>query len=127
MMTLLSLKLFVLNIAGWMVTNWRVVLTVLAAFLLFVFVVFAYKQCTKPEPAKLDHAAINKAENAIKEQNYGEMREVLVEADVKNAEIDANVAKGRVETINAADDARRKYEAMSNEELQVEIERRLGK
>lgn len=105
--------------------NWRGLLIGIGVIFILASVILVFKSCNKPEPAKLDQPAILKAEKAIKDQNYGELREVLVETDVKNAEIDANVAKGRVETIQTADEARRKYEAMSNDDIASEIERRM--
>lgn len=120
-MTYLALKLFVLNALGWCQENWRIVLGVFLALFVLIFV---FKACNRSTPPKLDQKAIIEAQKAIEEKNDAKLKEILVESDVRVKEIDANVGKGRAELINAQEEAKRKYDGMSCDELAAEIERR---
>lgn len=116
------MPLWILNIFGWCAAHVRVVLTVAAIIVLLIVVSMIYKACNKPP--HLDEKAIQKAEQAVKERNDAALKEILAESDVKEAQIDANVANASLQTVKAVDEAKKKYQEMTTDELAAEIERR---
>lgn len=113
--------LWLLNIFGWVASHWRIVgISVLAlAIALTGFCVF--KHVTRP---KLDEKTIQRAENAIKEHNDVELKEILAEADAKEEVIAGNVANAEKATEQVKADAKKKYDAMTVDELAAELEKR---
>jgi hypothetical protein len=118
-MTYLALKLALLNALGWIQTHWRILLGVFIVVFVFAFVL---KQCNRP--AKLNQKELIEAQAAVEERNDEKLKTILAESDVRVKEIDANVANGRVELINAQYEAKKKYEGMSTDELAAELEKR---
>ena len=106
------------------VDNWKVLLP--ASFLLVVlcWVLWSFAR-SRPAP-KLDQKEIIEAQQAIAERDDAKMRDILAASDVREKQIDANVAAGRTETVNAIADAKKRYEAMPADELAAELERRAG-
>lgn len=123
MIAWLSFKLFILNVLGFIQVHWRIVLGVIVG-LLAVFLIF--KACGSSPTPKLDQKAIIEAQKAIEEKNDAKLKEILVESDVKVQQIDANVAEGRKELVNAQYEAKKKYEGLTCDQLAEEIERRMG-
>lgn len=115
--------LWLMNIFGWIVMHKRLVLITLAGILLFALVVMAYRGC-KSSPPKLDEAEIQKAEQAIKDRNDKELREILAASDAREAVIDSNVANAERDKIQNLHEARKKWANANISELQAEFERR---
>lgn len=116
------MSLFLANAWGWMLSHWRLVLTIAGLIVLLVAVAVVFKRCTRPKP--IDEAKIQEAIRAIEEKNDAKLKEILVEADVKEQQIDANIAEGRKATVNAMANAREKYSNMNTDELAAELEKR---
>lgn len=89
---------------------------------LIIAVVLGVRSCGKAP--KLNEAEIQKGEQAVKERNDKELREILVNSDVREAQIEANVSNAKAETINAIAEAKEKYANMNTDELAAELERR---
>ena len=94
--------LILANIVGFVSLYWRYFATGLAVLVLLVAVVFTYRSCSKP--AKLDEAAIQKAQNAIAENDRRKMIEVLAEIDTKEAEIDSTLKQIEIDRERAKND-----------------------
>lgn len=104
----------------WFVTdNWKVVLPAIGVL---IVVIFVYRACHKAP--HLNEAQIQKAQQAIAVQDREQMKEVLVESEVQEKQINANLANAETEKLNALAEARKKAEQMTNQELADELERR---
>ena len=102
--------------------NPRIVVVVLALALLLI-VGLQMKGCFKRTP-KLNEAEIRTAQQAIADQDRSKMIEVLTASEVREKNIDANVANAKADTLNAIHESKIKYNDMTNEELAREIEAR---
>jgi hypothetical protein len=118
-MTLLAIQLFLKNAFGWAYANWRIVLGVF--LLVFVFA-FVHRQCNRPPKVQLNEKELQQVKQAIETQERRELEEAYVLVEVKQEEINANVANGRVETINKTTEARKEAQGMSIEELEAYLE-----
>lgn len=114
--------LFLANIFGWIVAHWRIVAGAVAVFILVIGFGLVYRACNKPP--KLNEAEIQKGEQAVKDRNDAALKEILVQSDVREAEIVANVANAEVEKVNAIQEAREKYANMNTSDLAAELEKR---
>lgn len=113
--------LFIIKRIGFFILdNWKIVLAVLAVLTITIVV---YRAC-RPGPPKLDERAIQKAQQAIAENDRKAMTEVLVESEVAEKAIDQNLANAENEKLKALAEARQKAAGMTNEELAAELERR---
>lgn len=116
------MPLFLLNIWGWILAHKRLVLIGIGIVVLLLLVIGVYRGCSKPP--KLDEAEIQKGEQAVKERNDAELRRILVESEVREKEIDANVANANAEKINAIYESRQKWANANTADLQAEFDRR---
>lgn len=119
-MTWAGITFFAKRVWYFVYDNWKVLAIVAGILLVVVLSAVAFRSCGR-KPTKLNEAEIQRGEQAIKEQNKQELVEILAKAEVREQAIDANVANGRVATINAVKEARDKYSDMSIEELQAEF------
>lgn len=110
--------LILANIVGFVSLYWRYFATGLAVLVLLIAIVFTYRSCSRP--AKLDEAAIQKAQNAIAENDRRKMIEVLAEIDTKEAEIDSTIKQIEMDR----ERAKKNYIDKTNAELAAELERR---
>lgn len=111
------------RIATYLWTHPRVFVITLAVLLLLV-IGLQMKGCFKAKP-KFNEAEIQKAQQAIADQDRKAMVEVLAASEVREKTVDTNVATGKTEMINAYADARKKYDDMTPDELQAEINEKL--
>ena len=115
-----------LTFAGWVVVSvqkhWRILLPVGLGLLLISFILF-FAYCGKSKPV-LDERKIQEAIVAIEQKNDARLKEILVEIEVQEKAIDANVSNGRKELVQAAHDARAKYSNMNTAQLAEELEKR---
>jgi len=102
--------------------NPRYLVMLLAAILLLV-VGLQMKGCFKRTP-KLNEAEIRRAQQAIADQDRSKMIEVLTASEVREKNIDANVANAKADTLNAIHESKIKYNDMTNDELAKELEAR---
>ena len=117
------MPLWILDIAGWLfVKRYWILYGVLGLFVLFG-VLFVFRACSKPAP-KLNNEEIRKAQDAIAANDRKTQIEILTNSEVREANIDANVAAGRNATINAIANSRAEWSQKSNEEIAAELERR---
>lgn len=121
MLTLAGITFFLKRVAFFIWDNKVAVLIVIA---MFAIAGFFYRACSKPQ--KFDEATIEKARQAIAKQDRQQMTEVLVESEVAERQIDANLANAENEKLKTVAEARKKASGLSNEELAAEIERRLN-
>jgi hypothetical protein len=73
---------------------------------------------------KLNIPEIQRAQKAIANEDREEMTRVLVESDVREKAIDANVAYANNQTVDAIAESRKTWQNASNAEMQAELERR---
>lgn len=115
MAVLATIGWFLKRVFWFVIDNWKVVLPVV---LVLVASIWLYRACSRPP--KLDEKAIQKAQQAIAEQDRKAMVEILAESDTKEAEIDSNLKQ--IELDREA--AKKNYTGLSNEQLGAELERR---
>ena len=119
---MMGILFFIMRCFWFLWDNPRIVVVVLALALLLI-VGLQMKGCFKPKP-KFNEAEIQKAQKAVAETNRSEMIEVLAQSELREKNIDANVAASKAETLNSLHDSRIKYDNLTNEELAREIEAR---
>ena len=94
-------------------------------FLVLYFLIFfglVYRSCNKPP--KLNEAEIQKGEQAVKERNDKELRDILTNSDIREAQIDANVAYAENKTVQVQHESKEKYRNMNTDDLAAELEKR---
>lgn len=106
------------------IDNWRTLLPFVAVLIAVIVLISFVRSCSQPKTPKLNEAEIQRAEQAVRERNRLELETILTASDVREKQIDANVYAGRVETIQATQDAKRQYQSMTIDELQAEVDRR---
>lgn len=116
------IALFFANILGWVVAHWRIVAGIAAILTVLIIGGLIFRAC-KPKP-KLNEIEIQKGEQAVKEQNDKELKEILAAADTREAQIDANVSNAEAQTEKVKEEAKKKYENMTTDELAKELEAR---
>jgi len=114
-----SLIFFLKRVAFFVLDNWKVVLPIVALLIALVFFVRWWSR-----PPKLDEKAIQKAQQAIAENDRKAMVEVLVASDIAEKQIDDNLANAEMEKFKAFHEARKNAEALTNDELAAELNRR---
>lgn len=115
---------FLKRVGFFLVDNWRAVAIAAGIFLLLVLIIWGVRACNRPPVPKIDEAEIQRGEQAIRDRNRAELAEILAKVEVREREIDANVAGGEWATQQAEKDARSRYERMTIEELRAEFEKR---
>lgn len=114
---------FLKRIFYFVIDNWRLVAAVTGIVLVVALTIGFLRGCGSNKP-KLDERSIQEAQIAIEQRNEQKLKEILVNSDVREQQIDANVANGRVATLEAAAEAKKRYEAMTFDELAKELEAR---
>jgi len=114
---------FLKRVGYFVVDNWRVVVTALAILLVLIATVMTYQSCQR-RSARLNQQEIIDLQKGIAENDRKVLEKILVDSDVREKQIDSNVANAKVETMNAIAEAKKKAASMSNEELAAELERR---
>lgn len=115
--------LFLANIAGWIVSHLRLIGVVVACIAVLCLGLWA-KSCWSAHKVKLSEKAIQEAKVAIEQHNDEKLKEVLAKADTEQAVIDGTVANSEADTKKAQAEAKKKYDAMTNDELAAELEAR---
>ena len=115
-MTYLAIKLFIVNTLGYLQAHWRTV-AILAAILLIALASILLTRSCGQRAVKLDEKELQQVNEAIETKERKKMEEVFVAVEVKQQEIDANVSGSKAQTVNAIADAKKKVEAMTDEEL----------
>jgi hypothetical protein len=114
------MPLFVLNIIGWVVANWRLLVGVAGAVALLIVFGLVMRACEyKP---KFDEAQIRKNQEAIASRDRELMEKAAEESRVVEAQIDANRADAENRKLKTLEDARREIRQMSNEQLAEYLE-----
>lgn len=122
MIAFASIAFFFKRVFYFVVDNWKIVLPIAAIAVL----VFMFARYCGPKPPKLDEAQIQRGEEAKKQANDKELREILVESDVAVKEINANTAYAETEKLKAIDESRKKWANANRDDLQAEFDRRKG-
>ena len=94
----------------------------LVGLIVLLVIVFGYRAC-KREP-KLNQREIIDAQDAIETRNVEKQKEVLAESDVREQKAVDEINKGDAETKAAIEDAKKKYDDMTPDELAAELEKR---
>lgn len=119
---MIVLPLWTMNAVGWLAAHWRWIVYPLAVIAIIALGMCGYR-AWKPQP-KLNEKEIQAGEQAVKERNDKELKEILATADAREAEIDANVSNAEAQTEKAKEEAKKKYEGMTVDELAAELEKR---
>ena len=110
------------NLVGWMAAHWRMV-AILATICLIALLSILFTRSCGPKP-KLNEAEIQQGERAVQERNDAALKEILVQSEVREKEIEANVANAEKEKINAIHESRKKWANANIDDLRQEFERR---
>jgi len=115
--------LFFIRRVGWFLwDNPRYLVFLLAGILLLV-IGLQMRGCFTKQ-VKFNEKETFEANQAIETQNRKEMVEVLAQSDVREKQIDANVAKSEDAVLKAFEESRKKYSEMDNDALAKELEAR---
>lgn len=109
----------------WNTYTWQPKLIALGVlFVLILVVVFSFKGCGKSQP--MTERERQEVKNAIADRDEQKLKEKLVELEVKEKQIDANVAGANTEKVNAIHESRQKWANANISELQAEFDRRMN-
>lgn len=97
---------------------------VLLAVVVLVLAV-SVRSCLK-KPAKLNEVEIQRGEQAVKEQNDKELKEILINSDAREKIADATAANGTADKEAIVEESRRTWGNANRSELQAEFDRRRG-
>lgn len=114
--------LILANAFGFVVAKWRWFAIFAGVLLFFVLLGFIFRAFHRTP--KLNIPEIQRAQKAIANDDREEMTRVLVESDVREKAIDANVAYANNQTVDAIAESRKTWQNASNAEMQAELERR---
>lgn len=114
--------LILANIAGFIVTKWRLLAAILGVIVLAIVLFWVGRRIVDIlyPPPKLDEKQIQKAQTAIATEDRKQMIEVLAESDTAEHNIDSNIKLAE----QATEDAKKSYADKSNQELADELNRR---
>lgn len=104
----------------------QIVAGVFLALVLFAVLAVVFNSvrgCLSPK-AKLNEKEIQAGEQAVKDRNDKELKEILAAADAREAQIDANVSNAEAQTEKVREAAKEKYNGMTVDELAAELEKR---
>ena len=118
------MPLWILNIFGYLLSNWRKVAIVVVAAVLLSLLSLGGRWCFKKTPPKLNEAEIFEAQKAIAENDRKVMEKVLVESDARDAEINATAANATTDKVNAIAESKKRWANASEEEMAKELEAR---
>lgn len=108
----------------WMQWSWPLKLaSVLVVCIFFGLLAGTLKSCGRVAPT-LNEQEIQRAQQAIAEQDRREMIDVLAQSDAKEAAADATAIDANTATVNAIAQSKKRWSEASNEELAAELERR---
>ncbi len=119
-MSLAAILLILKRLWYLVLDHWKIFAGIVAVIALAIFL----NRACGHRAAKLNEAEIIAAQQAIEKKDSETLRQILVAADTREAAIDINVANSKAAVVNAMVDAKKKYAAMSDEELAREIEAR---
>ncbi|HLA96623.1 MAG TPA: hypothetical protein VK612_12945 [Pyrinomonadaceae bacterium] len=88
-----------------------------------IVIIVVFKSCGKTVP-KLDEAEVQRGEKAVKQENDEELRNILVESDVREKVAVNAAVNSKAETVNAIHESRQTWNAANRDELQAEFDRR---
>ncbi len=114
------MPIFILDIIGWIVAHWRLILPYALALVLIV-AFGIYWSCGRSTP-KLDEAQIQRNQEAVRSGEQKRMEEAYVESKVAEKKIDANRADAELQTMKAKQAAREEARGKTNEQLAAELE-----
>lgn len=105
------------------VVRHRWTIAAIALAIVVIILLMSLRSCLTPQP-RLDEEQIQRGEQAIRERNDRELRNILVNSDVRAKEINENVAGASLEVYNAARESRLRWANANIDELREEFERR---
>ena len=115
--------LIIQNVLGWIYAHKGTALIAVLSLLVLIFGVLTFRGCGK-KPVQLNEVEIQKAQQAIAANDRKQMINVLAESNARQAATDQTVDNAKAAANDAATQARKDAEQMSNEELAAELERR---
>lgn len=99
--------------------HWR--LFAISVLVIFVAVFGLMKACSKPK-VRLDEKELQQVNEAIETRERKKMEDAFVKVEAKQAEIEANVTNAKAATVNAQAEAKKKVQAMTDDELAAYLE-----
>jgi hypothetical protein len=115
--------LIIANAIGYLYARRRIVLSVAAFLVILVLSIALFRACGHRAP-KLNNDEILKSQQAIAANDRQTQIEILANSDVREQQIDSNIAAGRNATVNAIADSKAEWANKTNEEIAAELERR---
>lgn len=118
------MRLWILNIAGYLASNWRKVAIIVVAAILLVFVILGVRSCWKKPSPKLDQAEIQQLQWAQENRDLEAQRKILIESDARQAERDAAAVNATTDRVNAIAESKKRWANATEEEMAAELEAR---
>lgn len=118
---MIALGLFIKNVAGWIAAHKTVSILSAIVVILILTLLFNSYCGGKPKPV-LDEKLNQEVHEAIETKERKKMEDVFVKVELDQKAIDANVAYSNTATVNAIHEAKKKVEAMTDEELAAYLE-----
>jgi hypothetical protein len=115
------ISLFFANLWGWILSHKTIaILTAIGVILLLLLLFQTY--CGGKAKPVLDEKLNQEVHEAIETKERKKMEDVFVKVEAKQAEIDANVSNSEAIVVNAQYEAKKKVQAMTDEELRNHLE-----
>lgn len=102
--------------------------TILSAIIVILILTFLFNSyCGGKPKVQLNEKEQQEVRDAIETRERGKMEAKYIELEVKNANIDANVAGNKAETVNVIANARTEVKKMTDEDLRQFLEDQVNK
>jgi Na+-transporting methylmalonyl-CoA/oxaloacetate decarboxylase gamma subunit len=108
----------------WLQWNWTAkAISIGVLAVLIILVIVGVRSCGKHEP-KFNQKEVTEAQNAVETHNVEKQKEVLAKSDVREEKDVEQINEGDAATKQAIEDAKHKYDGITNDELAAELEKR---
>lgn len=105
----------------WIIIDyWKIIVPIIILLILGLYL----RSCWNSHKAKLNEKQIVEAQQAIAKNDRATMEKVLIESDVEEQLTNDTVANAHTDTQKAVEDAKKKADSMTNQELADELNRR---
>lgn len=117
------MPLWLLNMFGWMAAHWRTVAILAAIGLVALSSILFVRSCLN-KPAKLNETEIQRGEQAVKENNDKELKEIVTNSIMREKIADEVAANGTADKEKIIQETNRQWANANREDLQAEFDRR---
>lgn len=118
------MSLIIANILGFVAAHkrWFVIGGLVAVLIVSIVII---RRCGS-RPSKLNEVEIQRGEQAVKEQNDKELREILINSEAREKIADETAANGTANKEAIVEESKKVWANANRDELQAEFDRRRG-